>query len=320
MTITKADTQLPALTDPPRSLYRTRRLLLPPRLGRIHKGAPKNPDGTVGKDLDYFRLDPEGDTDLLTAWEDAFPGWKDANNKAHPAGQPRKMEILFYFPDAEQNLSVEWVMFGKGGIYHVCHDQTAEVLAQYDEATKSYVQPTGLCPYRTGQRQRSKSDGGCVRRGNFIFLIPAVGEIGYFEMSLSGTDIDMLLASLQAAQQFLDDCARRTGIREYLNTVPFTLSRYPASISRKTPTGLVPGISWALKLKISPAWAMQMLNHFKSTLVPGFQLPAPTVEEVPALTDSQPSTPATPATPAEDVIEGQITTTQVQENTTHGSA
>ena len=130
---------------------------------RYKKGAPKS----AGlKNLDYWRAHPvEGKEVFVDLASDVL------------GSQPVSVEIVLLGDKPEDVFSWRFAQWNKGGLVHACDEDGFLLRYKQDgeywnarrpgepEGARTFEYGTKMCPYHSGQRQRTKDDPGCKPEG-----------------------------------------------------------------------------------------------------------------------------------------------------------
>lgn len=243
-----------------------------PCLGKLSKGTPPQGDKGRPKELPYFRFVPEFDPVIRELWDALCPGEphpEPGKPPVVPPGYTRRLQVFLPFESIDDNLQVAWMTWITGGLRHRCNDETAVVEIEYDPQAMSFKKldpgTPVLCPWRTGARPRTGADEECKREGTLYFMIPQMG-VGYLYLTTHANyDIEEMRRSLRGAEEFLSQLRAITGEPEYLNTVPFILSRVYKSQSSMLPgQGLVRVTRYPVKLMLDPLWTIEAQGRMRA--------------------------------------------------------
>lgn len=234
-----------------------------PRIGTIHKGAPK-PERGPGRDLNYFRLSSE-DSDLMMAWESAF------------GDKPTSFPVYLAYDDPDNSFDTSREEFVAGGLIHRCDGETCQIRLIDG---KNYSREPAPCPYAqtkyTDPRERP-----CKPIGKLRVIVPELRRIGVLEL---GTHSLHDIISLSSNISLYALLARQAG--RPLSGIPFILSRREREISTPSgTTGRARRKVSLVSLDIDPRWAAVQLASRERDLAlesanTPLQLPAGTPEEL----------------------------------------
>lgn len=242
------------------------------RIGHLRKGEPK-PEGQVrpGRDLEYFRFDPE-------------PGEEEAAAAFHAeyGDEPKEVNIVLPFDEVEENLDAWHEAYLAGGLVHRCNNEFVEYAI--DPESGEVLVKNGLD--RDGNRV--KCDGEpvahwtdkkgnehpvfCEPVGRLDVIIPELRRIAYVTVhTTSKNDIANLSGQLEGIRDL-------NGQR--LRGIPLVLKRSPKMIS--TPGGegkRVRRESWLLSIEPDRKWVEAQLEAMKVAALPNNYLLSKPEEE-----------------------------------------
>ena len=267
------------------------------RIGHLRKGEPK-PEGQVkpGRDLEYFRFDPE-------------PGEEEAAAAFHAAygAEPKEINIVLPFDEVEENLEAWHEAYLAGGLVHRCTSEYVEYAI--DPESGEALVKNGLD--RDGERV--KCDGEPVahwtdRKGNehpvfcepvgrLDVIIPELRRIAYITVhTTSKNDIVNLSGQLEGIRDLND---------QRLRGIPLVLKRSPKMIS--TPGGEGKRIrreSWLLSVEPDRKWVEAQLETMKAAALPnGYLLSEPeeaTIIEAEVVSETESAAPKNTGQPNSD--------------------
>ena len=192
------------------------------QLGTIRKGTKDKDGGLI--DLPYFRFVPKKGPDaeaLQRIWAEAY------------GDKPTKIEIFLPFDDVEGNWQTWKESYGTSGLKFRCNGKyhvrwlKEDLTYESDYATAQQR----LCPYCSGERERTKKDLGDTEVGYLSAkLIP------FFEKGYTGTVTFVTTAlndvfSITEELYVIDDEARASGIS--IRSIAFNLVRVEEEISQR---------------------------------------------------------------------------------------
>jgi hypothetical protein len=213
-----------------------------PIIGHIRKGAPKGENGP-GKDLDYFRVEFDGDDAALMS--EQFVRLYGA--------EPRELKIMLLDDDINRVFDAWRETYVSGGLTHRCDGEFV-------------VYP----PEQRGQKCTLKNHADkkqrCKPAGRLRVLIPELGRAGMLVVhTTSWNDIREIYGNLEAV---LSLAGRLTGI-------PLILRRVKRDVSYTDDSGKRKKYSkWLLHIEISQEWvqrrieAMQRASLIEASSVP----------------------------------------------------
>lgn len=252
-----------------------------PRIGTIHKGAPK-PERGPGRDLNYFRLASE-DPDLMMAWESAF------------GDKPTSFPVYLAYDDPDNSFDTSREEFVAGGLIHRCDGETCQIRLIDG---KNYSREPAPCPYAQTKYTDSR-ERPCKPIGKLRVIVPELRRIGVLEL---GTHSLHDIISLSSNISLYALLARQAG--RPLSGIPFILSRREREISTPSgTTGRARRKVSLVSLDIDPRWAAVQLASRERDLAlesanTPLQLPAGTPEELVDPDDEQ-----VPLMPRPEVID-----------------
>lgn len=218
-----------------------------PKIGDIRKGAPKDKQGRVGADLDYFRYVPlEGEEEAEARFHEVF------------GDQPREIEIVLPFAEIERNLAayMERHTAGalqcrgdiEGGTAHMWRDKNGEIRHTPKQC------PDPPCE-------------GCKEVGRLNVIIPALRRFARVEVhTTSKWDIIELYGNLRALRKM-------TG--NGLKGIPLVLKRRPRTVSTPRANGKrVRQEKWFLSLEADPEYVEAQLQAMAKEALAGTEAPA----------------------------------------------
>ena len=235
----------------------TNRGLAFPEIGQIRKGAPKDDQGKLGKDLQYFRAEfAEGEVDAAKTFEEAY------------GSEPNEINILLPFNDIntcweawlEAYTAGRMVARSDGEKFDYLIDTgTGEVLVKNGIPFKAYEDGMSV-----GSYQDSKGDTQqiyCKETGRLKVVIPELQRLAYVTvMTSSKHDISNLDAQLSALKQINE------GI---IAGIPMVLRRRPKKISTPKEDGTRARYTkWMLSIEADPEWVKHKLTEFQALALP----------------------------------------------------
>lgn len=220
-----------------------------PRIGTLHKGAPK-PERGPGRDLDHFRFD----SDEQRAMEMFVAAYGSA---------PRRINVYLPFPTTDQNFSAWRESWTASRLNHRCDGETCYV---YDSggALVSSGQPCPDLGKPADDRHR------CKQVGRLQIIIPELQRFAY---------VTVLTTSIHDIIAINEQLAAVEALRGSLQGVPMILSRHERGISMPKPDGSrTRATKWMLSIEVLPEWAALQLETMRRQAL---ALPAPTVKALP---------------------------------------
>jgi hypothetical protein len=247
-----------------------------PQIGDIRKGAPKDKQGRVGRDLDYFRVEfTEGEEAAAEAFKTIYDE------------QPREINVLLPFRNVEQNFEAWQEEYNNTAMLHRCDGETTTLWI--DKETGEWRYDPKPCP------------GGCVPVGRLKVLLPELRRLAFLVVhTTSVNDILELTANLEAL-------ARLTG--NGVNGIPLVLKRRPRMISVPIKGKRARVKKWLLSLEADQRWVEAQIGAMQAEALPVWEPPA----VLPATTETGPdwdSVPeeiiTTPEAEFEEVAEAEV--------------
>ena len=262
-----------------------------PEIGRIRKGAPKEPN-KPGADLTYFRVEfDEKEPEAL------------AEFIRHYGDKPDEIDILLPFDTVEENFEAWREAYLAGGMIHRCDGafvvyafdpQTGEVLVRNGKGNDGQAvacdgsSAVAFYEDRKGQKQPIY----CKPRGRLKVILPILRRMAFLTI-LTGSIYDIVNLSSQL-EGFRQVVGRLSGI-------PLVVRRRPREISRTTAEGQKVKITKSLlSIEADPRWVERKILAMQAGTVPMvdpsqiLELPAPlsraTIEEDEEVTDIAEST------------------------------
>ena len=222
-----------------------------PEIGRIRKGAPKEPD-KPGKDLKYFRVEFDDEEKKATAiFKNTY------------GDEPSELNILLPFNSVDENFDAWREAYVAGGLVHRCDGERV----WYEIDPESGEQ---LVVNRIPEEQCDRSTK-CKPTGRLKVLIPELQRLAYLTVLTGSThDVMNISRQLEALLQ----------INGKLAGVPLKLRRRPVKIS--TPSGTdgkrARRVKSLLSIEADPEWVRHKLLSMKAAALPDNGL-----EDLPAL-------------------------------------
>jgi hypothetical protein len=239
-----------------------------PEIGRIRKGAPKEPN-RPGFDLTYFRVEfDEEEVDAAKTF------------RAHYGEKPAEIDIVLPFPTAAENFEAWREAYLAGGLIHRCDGETVQYA--FDPLTgetrvKGGIGPGGTIVPCDGVSAVAYYDaqGGtrkpvfCKPYGRLKVILPVLRRAAYLTVLTSSVyDIARLTEQLMAYADL--------GERGLIG-MPLILRRRPAEISRQVDGKKVKVTKSLLSIEADPKWVEQKLIAMRSATLPAL-LPGATLD------------------------------------------
>jgi len=237
-----------------------------PRLGKLKKGGAK-PEGSFGKDLEYFRFVAEK-PEVQKVFDKAF------------GAKPASLHVFLPYAAVEDNFSTWKEKWTAGGLNHRCDGVT---MTQWLGADGKYHTEPKPCPYHglVQTDAEKKKDPPCDEVGRLTVIIPELwqaGHVGYVVLEThSLNDLVNIHSCLQATSEARGD--NPLGLRG----IEFVVSRDQQEISRPGEDGKrVKVEKWLVKIAPAADWVRLQLQAARQAamLMPGqspLALPASTV-------------------------------------------
>lgn len=228
-----------------------------PRLGIIAKGAAKG-DGTIGSDLDYFRLrgtqkNPV-DSEILKQFHAAY------------GSQPKQLNVFIPQETVETAFEAWMEEWGKSGLMRRCDRERQHII--YNKSASHYS--ADPIPCDSGKCK-------CKQIGRLQIVIPEIQRFGYFEVQThSKHDIMRITEQLLAIEQAIGT----------LRGIPFWLRRIPDEISCPMGNGRSRQVKWLLQIEAQPAAKTLMIERQQQRLFGASQVGA-----LPASSEPKPINP-----------------------------
>jgi len=244
-----------------------------PEIGQLRKGAPKNEQGYVGKDLNYFRVTfDEAETAAAATFKRVY------------GEQPKEVNIVLPFDDIDRVWEA-WLECYTAGrmvaradgqryIYRV-NPQTGEMVVKNGEPFTPYKDGEVVAEIITGNKKEQLK---CKPTGRLKVVIPELQRLAYVTvLTTSINDIGNISAQLEAIKKI--NGGRIVGI-------PLVLRRRPKKISTPDKDGKrARRLKYMLSIEADPEWVKAKLLEVKSLALPGnglALLPEPQPHEDPA--------------------------------------
>jgi len=213
-----------------------------PKIGDIRKGAPKGPDGKIGKDLDYFRYAPiPGEETAAARFASVF------------GDEPRELDVILPFDDVDRNFEAYMERNTAGALQCRGDIEGERAYMWRDERTGEMCHTVKDCPIPQCK--------GCKESGRLRVIIPALRRGGYVVVhTTSKWDILELYANLRAI------AALNGG---GLTGIPMVLKRRPRIIS--TPRGNGQRVrmeKWLLSVEADPRWVEAKIAAMQRAALP----------------------------------------------------
>ena len=223
-----------------------------PKIGDIRKGAPKQANGQMGKDLTYFRaVFVDGETDAAAKFYEVYQD------------EPREVNVFLPFDEIDRNFEAFMERHtagalqcrGDGETAFMWRDDSGEMQHTHKEC------PTPRCK-------------GCKGCGRLKAIIPELRRLAYVEVHTTSVwDIAELTNNLQALK-------RLTG--NGLRGIPLVLKRRPRMISTPRKEGnRVRQEKWLLSIEADARWVDAQLKAMEAAALPAgarLSLPEPEAE------------------------------------------
>ena len=223
-----------------------------PEIGRIRKGAPKEPD-KPGADLTYFRVEFDEEEKQATA----------VFHKTY-GGTPSELNILLPFNSVDENFDAWREAYVAGGLIHRCDGE--RVWYEIDPKSGEQLVVNGM------PEEQCDRSTKCKPTGRLKVLIPELQRLAYLTVITGSThDVMNIARQLEALLQ----------INGKLAGVPLKLRRRPVKIS--TPSGTdgkrARRTKSLLSIEADPEWVRHKLLSMKAAALPDNGLD----EDMPAL-------------------------------------
>lgn len=218
-----------------------------PRIGMLHKGAPKPSENRPGADLkDHFRF-ASGDAEALQRFAAVY------------GSKPNNIRVMFYYATASANFDAWQEHHSAGALKHRCDGQRC-VLSLLPNGTYSH-EPIP-CPSIELKRQNPAIDKKhlCRPVGRLKVIIPELQRMAYvLVQTTSINDILELQGNLEAAEALRGD----------LRGIPFILSRRPRKVSTPGDNGQrARREKWLLSVEPEPQWVALQLASMRQAALP----------------------------------------------------
>jgi hypothetical protein len=213
-----------------------------PEIGRIRKGAPKEPD-RPGKDLTYFRVEFDEREKVASA---AF--------RSVYGDTPSELNVLLPFNSVDENFEAWREVYVQGGLVHRCDGERIwyEINPADGQSVVTNGDPIRTCDHKIG----------CSPSGRLKVLIPELQRLAFLTV-LTGSFHDCMNISRQLLAILQ--------INGQLAGVPLILRRRPVQIS--TPSGpdgkRVRRLKSLLSIEADPNWVKRKLIAMQHAALPG---------------------------------------------------
>lgn len=212
-----------------------------PEIGRIRKGAPKEPN-KPGKDLDYFRVEfDEKETEAIAIFKEEY------------TDKPDELNVLLPFNTVAENFEAWREAYVAGGMIHRCDGE--QILYEIDKSGEPIV--TDGIPYK-----KCDQSIDCKPAGRLKVLIPELHRLAFLTV-ITGSIHDVMNISRQL-EALLQINGKLVG-------VPLKLRRRPRKIS--TPSGSkgkrARRMKSLLSIEADPEWVRKKLAEMQMAALPG---------------------------------------------------
>jgi len=238
-----------------------------PEIGQIRKGGKKGADGTMGRDLTYFRVEiDEKEVETIAAF------------KAIYGSEPTDLLVTLAFNELDKVWDAWYEAYtagrlvarsdGETYLYRV-NPKTGEVLTGKG-AVIPFIKDEIIGTY-TNQKNNKEMPIKCKPVGRLRVVLPELKRLAYLTvMTTSIHDIINLSGEIQALSMFNN--GRIAGI-------PLILKRRPKEVSCPRPDGTrARYIKWMLSIEADPNWVSKLLEAKQQLSLPECAtsyLPAP---------------------------------------------
>ena len=235
----------------------TNRGLAFPEIGQIRKGAPKDANGKIGKDLNYFRVTfDEAETEASEKFLKIY------------GSEPQEINILLPFNDIGACWEAWLEAYTAGRMVARSDGEKFEYLLDTKTGEIKVTNGYPNVPYKQGQSVGTYTDGKgkvqeifCSEVGRLKVVIPELQRLAYVTILTSSkhdiANIDSQLAGLKKIND---------GI---ISGIPMVLRRRPKKISTPKPDGTrVRYTKWMLSIEADPMWVQRKLSEINRFALP----------------------------------------------------
>ena len=229
-----------------------------PEIGQIRKGAPKDEQGRLGKDLQYFRVtfdeaEEEASKTFLKKYGDT----------------PKEINILLPFNDINACWDAWLEAYTAGRMVARSDGEKFEYLIDTETGEVKVKNGSPVIAYKEGMSVGSYQDSKgktqqiyCKATGRLKVVIPELQRLAYVTVLTSSKhDIANLDAQMNALKQVNN---------EIIAGIPMVLRRRPKKISTPKPDGTKARYTkWMLSIEADPEWVKRKLIDFKHLALPG---------------------------------------------------
>jgi Recombination directionality factor-like len=230
-------------------------------IGKLFKGTKKQTNAKgkeiQGKDLDYFRFEPEErlkafastNGEFNNLYDELLARWADLKEEF---GDYRSIPVLLPFSTMAENFlsgNARWATNGKA---QQCIQRCdGDYMSQWQESGKGVVRGVKPCAMKEGDRECPL---GCKAEGTLSVIIPALGYPGIVQLTThSGKEIRSLIPK---ACEFWES-------KGYdLSKIPMRLTRSLLACDWHKPDGsIVPQKKYLVSLEVDPQYGLAALNR-----------------------------------------------------------
>jgi len=229
-----------------------------PEIGQIRKGAPKDKEGKLGKDLNYFRVEfDEAETEAEKIFSQKY------------GKEPKEINILLAFNEIERVWDAWYEAYTAGRM--VARADGEKFVYKIDTTNNVVVVKDGVphVPYREGMPVGTYTDSKgkeqniyCKPVGRLRVVIPELQRFAYLTLiTTSKHDIANISAQLEALKQVNG---------ESIAGVPLVLRRRPKKISCPKQDGSRARYTkYMLSIEADPRWVRAKLSEVQRLALPG---------------------------------------------------
>lgn len=216
-----------------------------PRIGKLHKGEPKQANGQVGPDTDHFRF--------TSSWEDvreSFRQFYGTTETIRTHGKPNEdvktlkvyqFEAFLPYDTVEENFrTCKEAWAGNNILKHRCDGEYTSHLLRPDGTIDRTPQP---CP------------GDCTMQGYLYLVMPLLSRFGIVELKTkSVNDIGGIYETLTGYQNIL--ARSRQEYSTSIMGIPVIVGRELTKIGAPTENGRINRPYHQVVVTIKPEWLM----------------------------------------------------------------
>lgn len=241
-----------------------------PEIARLHKGAPKNDKGYVGKDLDYFRVE------FAPEFEYLAPVWQELYGDKPSEFQP----VYLARPTVDTAFETWMVAFNaSNAMQRKCTGE--QLIGTRHPSTGTWIEDTGGLPCLCAQEKAEAERAGklaqykpaCQRSGRLNLVLPefveASGVLGYVSVHLKS------FYDIMAVYRTLTELERLTSNLTGIGLI-FGRAKRTVSVPNPKQTGK------RMKVTKSLIYMRPTAEFTKQTLLPALASPQAAQPQLPA--------------------------------------